>query len=196
MKTTKKILSVILACLMIMSIGMTALGATYIGNDKASEIALAHAGVTADQAKFLTCEFDYDDGLAIYEVEFYFDKFEYGYDINARTGAVVKFERDYLGATVPESGYIGEKAAKEAAFAAAGIAEADAKRVEVKFDFDDGIAKYEVEFYSGNYEYDYEIDALTGSILKAEKERELALSFSFITEWFAKIIAFFKGIFA
>ena len=32
-------------------------------------------------------------------------------------------------------------------------------------DFDNGIQKYDVEFYYGNKEYDYEIDASTGKIL-------------------------------
>ena len=31
---------------------------------------------------------------------------------------------------------------------------------------------YELEFRAGGYEYDYEIDALTGKILKSEKEKD------------------------
>ena len=30
---------------------------------------------------------------------------------------------------------------------------------------------YEVEFLAGGYEYDYDIDAATGAVLKCEKER-------------------------
>ena len=37
---------------------------------------------------------------------------------------------------------------------------------------EDGILVYEVEFKSGNMEYDYEINAATGAILKHESELE------------------------
>lgn len=196
MKAMKKILSVILVCVMCLGIGATAaLGATYIGNDKAIEAALSHAGATADQAKFITCEFDYDNGLAVYDVEFYFNKFEYSYEINAKTGAVVKVEKDWLGTNVPSGEYIGEKAAKDIAFADAGVKEADAKRVTVKFDFDDGIAKYDVEFHADGYEYDYEIEAVNGSILKVDRDREFSLSTSFFSDLIARLVEFLRSIF-
>lgn len=38
-------------------------------------------------------------------------------------------------------------------------------------DWDDGIFYYEVEFYREGVEYEYEIHAQTGTILKAEKDR-------------------------
>lgn len=37
-------------------------------------------------------------------------------------------------------------------------------------DWDDGRMKYEVEFYSGTTEYDYDIDAVTGAILSCDRE--------------------------
>ena len=37
-------------------------------------------------------------------------------------------------------------------------------------DDEDGKLVYEIEFKSGNMEYDYEIDARTGAILKHEAE--------------------------
>lgn len=197
MKAMKKILSVILVCVMCLGIGATAaLGASYIGNDKAIEIALKNAGATADEAKFITCEFDFDDGIAVYDVEFYFDKFEYSYEINARTGAIVEVEKDWLGVNVPSGAYIGEKKAKEIAFKDAGVDEADAKRVSVKFDFDDGVAQYEVEFHAGNYEYEYEIDALSGSILKIDRDREFSFSTSFFTEWISRLIELLRSFFS
>ena len=41
---------------------------------------------------------------------------------------------------------------------------ADAIFVKAGLDWDDGRTEYEVEFYAGNTEYDYSIDATTGAI--------------------------------
>lgn len=69
---------------------------------------------------------------------------------------------------------IGEAAAKQIALEHAGIAEADASYLWVSRDYDDGRLKYEVEFFSGSKEYDYDIDAADGSILSFDSETEFA----------------------
>jgi len=78
--------------------------------------------------------------------------------------------------TVAESGvtgtavHIGDAAAKEAALAHAGLKESAVTYLTVEKDIENGVTVYEVEFHSGGYEYDYEIDAVTGKILKSDKE--------------------------
>ena len=54
--------------------------------------------------------------------------------------------------------------AKEIALNLAGVKAADAIFVKAGLDWDDGRTEYEVEFYAGNTEYDYSIDATTGAI--------------------------------
>ena len=39
-------------------------------------------------------------------------------------------------------------------------------------DYDDGVMEYEVEFYAGNKEYDYDIDAATGAIRSMDQDCE------------------------
>lgn len=68
--------------------------------------------------------------------------------------------------------YIGEDAAKAAALAHAGLEEADVTFIHVYLDRDDGRQEYEVEFYSGNVEYDYDIDALSGEVLSFDQDAE------------------------
>ncbi len=63
---------------------------TWISLDKAKEIALAQANVDAGSAKFDDREFDFENGAAVYELEFYANGIEYEYDIDARTGKVIK----------------------------------------------------------------------------------------------------------
>lgn len=68
--------------------------ASYIGVDKARELALADAGVALADARILKSCLDWDDGKAIYEVEFCSLRTEYDYEIDAATGAILKKELD------------------------------------------------------------------------------------------------------
>ena len=61
----------------------------YISLDKAKEIALAQAHLSAQDVQFSEKEFDFDDGLAIYELEFTSGGIEYEYDVDARTGRII-----------------------------------------------------------------------------------------------------------
>ena len=72
--------------------------------------------------------------------------------------------------TASEKAYIGKDAALHAALTHAGVTEEDAKRIRVDFDSDDGHMVYEVEFETAEWEYDYDVDASTGEILKREVE--------------------------
>lgn len=64
--------------------------AAYIGAQVALEWACASAGVPADNALDPGVEFDCEDGVMVYEVEFCYDGTEYGCEIDARTGAVLR----------------------------------------------------------------------------------------------------------
>ena len=65
---------------------------------------------------------------------------------------------------------IGYAKAKSIALNHAGVSENEAYDMDIELDDEDGILVYEVEFKSGNMEYDYEINAATGAILKHETE--------------------------
>ncbi len=64
----------------------------YITLARAKEIALAHANVNAANAVFDDKDFDLDDGRAVYELEFKANGVEYEYDIDARTGNILKYK--------------------------------------------------------------------------------------------------------
>ena len=66
---------------------------------------------------------------------------------------------------------IGEDAALQAALEAAGISEADASRVRVSMDRDDGRVVYDVRFDVDQTEYDYEVLASDGQIVSSDVER-------------------------
>ena len=68
----------------------------FITLEKAQEIALAQANVNAADAVFKDKEFDFDHGVAIFELEFFANGNEYDYDIDAMTGKVLKAEHEII----------------------------------------------------------------------------------------------------
>ena len=66
--------------------------------------------------------------------------------------------------------YIGKEAAINAALAHAGLKRSDVRDLKCELDRENGIMVYEVEFESGLFDYEYDIDAATGKILKSKKE--------------------------
>ena len=43
---------------------------------------------------------------------------------------------------------------------------------EIKTDWEDGAKVYEICFYKGGFEYEYDIDVLSGTIVKFERDRD------------------------
>ena len=66
--------------------------------------------------------------------------------------------------------YIGEDAAKKAALSHAGFDESAVTNLKVELDTDDGTVHYDVDFKQGGMEYDYDINATTGEIMKSKSE--------------------------
>lgn len=67
---------------------------------------------------------------------------------------------------------ITEEKAKGIALADAGVSESDIIGYRIKKETENGKLVYDVEFYAGNQEYDYEIDALDGTILSKDMDIE------------------------
>ena len=69
---------------------------------------------------------------------------------------------------------ISQADAKSSAFAHAGVRESQVSRLTVELDYDDDCKcwEYEIDFHAGATEYDVVIDALNGTVLMVETERE------------------------
>ena len=175
----------------------TASTKSYIGKTKARQIALNHAGVS--NPNYIEVEFDADDGLIIYEVEFNTSSREYEYEIDAKTGDIIytNYEPNddnynysssnnstsssnnsssnsnsgssNRSSTSTSSNYISSSKARQIALNHAGATSNTATRIHVELDREDN--EYQVEFIYNNREYDYEINATTGKILDYDSER-------------------------
>lgn len=151
----------------------TSTSSTDIGAEKAKEIALQHAGVSASNAVFVKAEREYDDGRLTYDVDFYAGNKEYDYEILAADGTILSYDADIEGYRIPSSSSssnIGAEKAKQIALQHAGLSASDVNFVKVEFDYDDGRAEYEIEFHHNFREYEYTIDAASGTILEAERD--------------------------
>lgn len=161
-----------------------------IGLDQATQIALKNAGFEESEVSLLRGHFDRDDGLSTYDIEFRgSDNFDYDYLISADDGTIIEANKEYADilpdqtapsedsqgetpqAEAPQTsgqtsgGLIGVEKAKSIAASDAGLTVSQVNFVKAYQDYDDGIYVYEVEFISGDLEYEYEIHGTSGTIM-------------------------------
>ncbi len=139
----------------------------------------------------ITTEYDRDDGH--YDVEFWVGGCEFDYDVDGKSGDILREETDYrctpptvLDTTVPDTAPdttpkdttpaqpadIGVEAAKSAALSRAGIADAASVTwIKCQREYDDGRLEYEIEFYADSTEYEITVLAADGTVIKYETEK-------------------------
>ena len=139
------------------------------GEAAAQSAALAHAGVSQEQAESLRVKQDFDHGRVEYEVEFWVGATEYEYKIDGSTGAVLEQEQKTHHSN-GNSADVGEQTALNTALAHAGVSQDQVYDLEVQRDRDDGRLEYEIDFKSGGWEYEYTISAADGTILDYERD--------------------------
>ena len=159
--------------------------------ERAKAIALSDAGLSAASVTFTEAKQDFDDGVPNYDLDFYTATHEYDYEINAQTGAImdksVEVNEHAVRETKPAAtaaataaapateasrGFIGVDRAKSIALGHAGVSASSVSFSKAKLDDDDGRGVYEIEFYVGNTEYDYKIDAYSGGIIEYDIDRD------------------------
>ena len=144
-------------------------GSALLSSEEAMAAALAHAGVSASNATFDKVELEEEDGTMVYKLEFYGSGTEYEYKVDAYTGAVRKAEqKGTCGGN--SSASISAAEAETIAFQHAGVTADQVSDREVELEEDNDQLYYQVEFKRGDIDYEYEIDAATGAIRKAEHD--------------------------
>lgn len=147
--------------------------------EQAKEIALNHANKTADQVQFVKSKQDWEHGRSVYEIEFIYQEgsnyIEYDYEIDASTGQILSYDYDienyqqYKQIIDQANVNISEETAKNIALER--VPGASYSNIyKFKLEFDDTRWEYEGKIIYDSYEYEFEIDANTGNILKWEVE--------------------------
>lgn len=139
-----------------------------IGEAGAKAAALAAAGLTEEQVQNLFIERDWDDGRIQYEVQFRANSTRYEYEIDGTTGSILKGENK----TAPSGSgsLISADEALAKALSHAGLDQSAIRELEMDSELDDDVPHYSIDFKSGNLEYEYEISATDGSVLKFEQD--------------------------
>lgn len=149
--------------------------------DEAKEIALADAGAASADISYTKAELELEDGIWVYEIKFHTAAYQYEYEINAANGEICHKEQKKrtdagengsgnAGNTGGSRDYIGAEQAKSIAASHAGFSVSDVRFQKTELDREDGEMVYEVEFKKDGMEYEYEINAVTGEIIKSEQE--------------------------
>ena len=120
------------------------------------------------EASFHRVELDTEDGREVYEVEFYTGNTEYDYTIARDTGEILSYDSDIEGWAAQSGNAEGSAVTLEQARAlvAERIPGVSADSVQIEQDREDGRTVYEGEVYYDRTEYEFEIDASTGSFIK------------------------------
>ena len=148
--------------------------------------AYADAGVNAADATLLKNRLEYDDGYLKYDIDFYAGGYKYEYEVDATSGAVLereaKYSKKYGSTTTPTqptqpvqptqpatpATTLSAQDALNVALQDAGFTEADVRVKQNKLKTKRWGSYYDVEFYAGWWEYEYEIDATSGAILEKD----------------------------
>ena len=151
----------------------------YITPDEAKAIALKDAGLQEADVRDLEVELDRDEGGVHYDVDFEKGSADYDYDIDAVTGEILHVQKPVketsstaTTTSASSTKQLTKAEAKSIALKHAGVKESEVRDLEVELDKDDGTLHYDVDFEKDGYDYDYEIDATSGKILKSHKERD------------------------
>ena len=175
MKTTlKSTLKALLTLTFILTLLLngTAFAQSAFDQTAAENLALEAAGATRERALLFPTEIETEHGQTAYDVEFRCDGFEYEYWISTTDGAIIKRAWALTSQkTLEMAAYqdaaaivIGEQQALDKALADAGLTEADITLLEISLDTDDMLRLYEIEFYTATAEYDYDVDAVSGTV--------------------------------
>ena len=148
-----------------------ATGTGTVDEAAAQKIALEHAGVKAADATITKSKLDYEDGRQVYDIEWYAGGAKYDYEIAADTGEIISsaYEEKTMGAD-SRNVTVSEADAKKTALDRVSGA-TDKNLYEWKLDYEDGHPEYEGKIIYGGTEYEFTIDAATGSVMEWDAEK-------------------------
>lgn len=184
----KKIMMIALMALVL--VGCSNASKNALTLEEAQEIALKEVS-----GKVLKAKEDNDDGVNYYDFTIVTDSEKYEVEVDANSGKIIKMEKDddYVGNGTNNNTNTNDDTNTanqnnnsntsdntnnntQAAITAEVAQQTAMDRVgggylvKCELEHDDGVLKYEIEIKNGNKEYDVDVDANTGEIIKFKEE--------------------------
>ena len=69
--------------------------APMLTREQAEQIALEYLGFALDQVNRLRSEFEIDEGIALYDIQFFQGDWEYEFEISAEDGRLLSYDREH-----------------------------------------------------------------------------------------------------
>ena len=137
---------------------------------KTAEVtATAHAGMTEKGGFAAGVEMDCKYGKLVYDVSFEDGSLSFSYNIDAVSGLILSWAAKALdsdAAAGSDKSSISLDQAKDIAFDHAGLSMNDVRRIAINVNDSTGGLTYDVQFAADGMEYEYDVDASTGVIIK------------------------------
>ena len=187
MKKAKKIIIIVIGVLLILAlIFLIYLKVAFISKSEVKDIIAANMNVNVNDLYFESIDLELDKG--IYEVEVYYHNDDYEYKIDAKSategGRIIYTDFKYFTNSIIDnnnsntnSSTNNENAsnsntttitmdeARDIALNHASTNINSITHLRTERDYENNTLVYEVDFIYNNYEYDYKIDAATGTII-------------------------------
>ncbi len=163
--------------------------AGFISEKRAKEIVFSHAGIKEADVRGLEIDFDADDGIYLYEIEFECGSYEYEYEVNAISGKIIHHDKEFIGSScsnvtprpsdnpvstpgsgsVPAAGQLSWRDAVKYALKHAGVSESELLALSIEYE-PSGIKYFKIDFDTRSHEYEYKINATNGSVITSKNE--------------------------
>ncbi|MBQ3291868.1 MAG: DUF4148 domain-containing protein [Mogibacterium sp.] len=165
----KKIISIMIAAVMVMAMSVTAFAET-MTQDAAVDLALSNAKLTRAQVMKLDAEFDPEENT--YDVEFVrkSNKAEYDYEISAQDSKILEKSVEYKYKHNKSKKKIGKKAAMKKVAKFSGISYKTIRTGTCKYKYSHKKGVYKIKFRKGGCRYEYKVLAPTGKVIEYEWE--------------------------
>ena len=187
MKKTKKIIIIVIGVLLILAlIFLIYLKVAFISKNEVKDIIAANMNVNVNDLYFESIDLELDKG--IYEVEVYYHNDDYEYKIDAKSategGRIIYTDFKYFTNSIIDNNNsntnestnnenasnsntttITMDEARDIALNHASTNINSITHLRTERDYKNNTLVYEVDFIYNNYEYDYKIDAATGTII-------------------------------
>ena len=176
MKKSSKIILLSVICIVLLGcVGyFVYINSTYLSREEVKNIIYNDTKLNSDEITFSEIDLDLDEETKKYDVEFYYNRVEYKYEIDAKSGKIIysnfNILNTYDNSSMSDNNYISVDEAKIVALEDANLSNDEVVFTDTDFENKNGRVYYEIDFYNNNLEYEYKIDAVNKSILSKNQE--------------------------